>query len=182
MTPICPWTTDRISKAPNFFNLRERRLRQHCTKGAQINRRCHGVTAFPSFAAARGVTARAAHDIRHQHGQGLTREECLKDVSVFRVGNRAKAETGTPRETAGDRCLSRFQRRNARRRTVSKTHCRLVKTQLTLVLPAFAPQRSMRSRRGSVQRQVFGTNRPSFPNLDTFRKCRCHGRLMGSPR
>jgi hypothetical protein len=50
-----------------------------------------------AFAAAKEITARAAHDIRRQFGgEGLTREQCLKLVSVFRAGV-------VPRRKAGRR-------------------------------------------------------------------------------
>jgi hypothetical protein len=38
-----------------------------------------------TFTAAKEIVTRAAHDIRRQHGASLTREECLKLVSVFRA-------------------------------------------------------------------------------------------------
>ena len=49
-----------------------------------------------TFAAAKEMTTRAAHDIRLQHGQGLTREECLKLLSAFRA-------VVVPRRRAGRR-------------------------------------------------------------------------------
>jgi hypothetical protein len=48
------------------------------------------------FAEAKEMTARAAHDIRHQYGERLTRDECLKLLSVFRAGL-------VPRRRAGRR-------------------------------------------------------------------------------
>jgi hypothetical protein len=49
-----------------------------------------------AFAAAKEMTARAAHDIRRQFGDRLTRDECMKLVSVFRAGI-------VPRRRAGRR-------------------------------------------------------------------------------
>jgi len=49
-----------------------------------------------TFTAAKEMTARAAHDIRRQFGEGLTREECLGLVSAFRAGV-------VPRRRAGRR-------------------------------------------------------------------------------
>jgi len=48
------------------------------------------------FTAAREMTTQAAHDIRRQFGEGLSREECLRLVSAFRAGV-------VPRRRAGRR-------------------------------------------------------------------------------
>jgi hypothetical protein len=49
-----------------------------------------------TLAAAKEMTERTAHDIRRQFGTDLTRDECLKLVSVFRAGV-------VPRRRAGRR-------------------------------------------------------------------------------
>lgn len=49
-----------------------------------------------AFIASHEMTARAAHDIRRQFGDRLTRDECLKLVSAFRAGV-------VPRRRAGRR-------------------------------------------------------------------------------
>jgi hypothetical protein len=49
-----------------------------------------------AFAGANEMTAQAAHDIRRQFGEDLTRDECLRLVSVFRAGM-------VPRRRAGRR-------------------------------------------------------------------------------
>jgi hypothetical protein len=60
-------------------------------------RRAHPAKGVsPVFVAAEEMTKRAANDIRHQHGQSLTRDECLRLVSVFRAGL-------VPRRRAGRR-------------------------------------------------------------------------------
>ncbi len=59
-----------------------------------------GGNVSEAFAAAREMTARAAHDIRRQHGSSLTREESLRLVSAFqsalvprrRAGRRPKPQ------------------------------------------------------------------------------------------
>jgi RecB family exonuclease len=57
-------------------------------------RQNNGVSAV--FATAKEAVARVANDLRHQYGEGLTREQWLKLVSVFRAGT-------VPRRRAGRR-------------------------------------------------------------------------------
>jgi hypothetical protein len=52
--------------------------------------------ASEAFAAAKEIVTRVAHDIRREFGAGLTREQCLKLVGVFRAGV-------VPRQRAGRR-------------------------------------------------------------------------------
>jgi len=49
-----------------------------------------------AFAGSKEITTQAFHDIRRQYGERLTREECLKLVSLFRAGM-------VPRRRAGRR-------------------------------------------------------------------------------
>jgi hypothetical protein len=75
----------------------ERRKAAPASKPHRYARRAHPAKdVSPAFIAAKERTAQAAHDIRCQHGQGLTREECLRLVSAFRAGM-------VPRRRAGRR-------------------------------------------------------------------------------
>lgn len=57
------------------------------SKAHRYARRAHPAKSVsPAFTAAKEMTEQAAHDIRRQCGQGLTREEYLRLVSAFRAG------------------------------------------------------------------------------------------------
>jgi hypothetical protein len=89
-------------KSPEQVAPAERPQRATAVKAPAYARRKHHAKqaprekqVSPAFAAAKEMTTRAADDIRRQHG-ALTRDECLRLVSVFRTGL-------VPRRRAGRR-------------------------------------------------------------------------------